>query len=473
VNFSRGFICLLPLVCLPLTFAQPVTLNAVEQTLEVNGKKATVFNLVQPDGTEGFVGYKGDDFDVTLVNKTSVPISVHWHGMILPNDQDGVPYVTQLPIKPGDSHHYHYKLLQDGTYWMHSHFKFHEQRLMTAPMILKDHNDKYKNDKDIVVMFQDFTFKNPEQILFDLQHKPHSSMAMNMDNKKAKPDLNDVQYDAFLANRHTLKHPVIYHIKADEKIRLRLINGSSASNYWINTGSLKGTAIALDGNFIQPFTGYKFQLAVAQRIDIEVTIPKNGGTFPILAQVEGTNNQAGVILTTEASPNIHVDAKASEVATALNDEQEMHSHAVHPLSKKKPTAVLNYKLTGDMANYIWKINDQVWPKIKPLTIKKGDRVEMVFTNDTGMAHPMHLHGHIFQVESINGNQLANGPLRDTILVLPHSTKKIIFDAENPGIWMLHCHVLYHMNAGMMTTTNYIGYPEPSFYKDLIAGKIKE
>jgi len=124
-----------------------------------------------------------------------------------------------------------------------------------------------------------------------------------------------------------------------------------------------------------------------------------------------------------------------------------------------------------MKNYIWKINNEVWPRIKPLTITKGDRVEMVFRNDTNMAHPMHFHGHVFQVSEIDGKALANGPLRDTILVLPHSTKKIIFDANNPGIWMLHCHVLYHMKAGMMTTTNYVGYPEPKYYQALISGKL--
>jgi len=470
-----SILCLSFFSCLSfanLADAQTITLNAVQQSLTVDGKTTTVFNLIQPDGTEGYVGIKGNFFDVNLVNHTSVPISVHWHGIILPNDQDGIPYVTQLPIAPGKSHHYHYPLLQAGTFWMHSHLKFHEQLLMTAPMILQDKNDPYVGDKEIVVMYQDFSFKKPEKIFFDLQHQ-HMAMPSTMSMNDMKPDLNDVKYDAFLANRRTLLNPEIFRVKPGEKIRLRLINGSSASNYWINTGSLLGKAIAIDGNFIKPFNDYQFQLAVAQRIDIEVTIPDHGGTFPILAQVEGTINRAGVVLTTEPDHHVTLSEKVDQIVPALNDEQEKKLHALHPFNKKAPTTVLNYKLTGDMENYIWKINDEVWPKIKPLMIKKGDRVAMIFKNDTGMAHPMHLHGHVFQVAAINGKPLEDGPLRDTILVLPHTSKEIIFDADNPGIWMLHCHVLYHMQAGMMTTTNYVGYPEPSYYKDLIRGKIHE
>src|SRR6478609_6438900 len=117
-----------PLWAAPST--SPTILKAIETTLTVNGKKSKVFDIVQPDGTQGFIGTKGKSFDVLLKNETTVPVSIHWHGLILPNNQDGVPYVTQLPIQPGQTHHYNFKLLQAGTYWMHSHFRFHEQNLM-------------------------------------------------------------------------------------------------------------------------------------------------------------------------------------------------------------------------------------------------------------------------------------------------------------------------------------------------------
>lgn len=457
---------------------KPLILRVVSQTLVVNGKKSTVFNIIQPDGTEGFTGTKGDYFDVKLKNATTVPIGIHWHGLILPNNQDGVAYVTQLPIPPGGTYDYHFKILQAGTYWMHSHFKFHEQQLMTAPLILKDPHERYPNDQNIVVMFQDFSFTEPAKIFADLQHAgmkmEGNSMPMlsdSMPKMKMQRDLNDVKYDAFLANRHTLRNPQIFKVNAGNVVRLRLINGSSATNFWVYTGKLVGTAIAADGNFIEPIKNTAFQIAVAQRLDIEVTIPKDGGAFPIFAQVEGTNKQTGFVLATTNTKIPQLNENAAAIAPPLNDTQEMQLHAIESLVKRPITATLNYKLTGNMQNYIWEINNEVWPRIKPFKIKKNDRVEMIFTNDTDMAHPMHFHGHVFQVSAINGKSLKNGPMRDTILVLPHTTKSIIFDADNPGIWMLHCHVLYHMLAGMMTTTNYIGYPAPKFYLDLINGKL--
>jgi len=450
----------------------PKTIRAVYETIVVNGKKARVFNLVQPGGRRGFSGKKGDYFNVILKNDTDVPISIHWHGSILPNDQDGVPYVTQLPIKPGETRHYFYKLKQAGTYWMHSHYKFHEQKLMSAPFIIKDPNDPYKKDKNIVVMLQGFTFADPEEIFQHLRHPEtadiFSSPAMHM------KDLNDVTFDAMLANRHTLQNPKIYKVKPGQTVRLRMINAASASNFWVDTGSLEGRAIAVDGNDIQPIKDRKFQIAIAQRMDIEVIIPKEGGAFPILAQAEGTRQRAGVILATRGAAVPRLSELADTVAPALNDDQELR---LHPLKKTLPdrpvTTVLNYSLEGSMKNYIWTMNKQAWPLIDPLKIKEGDRVEMIYTNNTNMSHPMHFHGHVFQVTSIDGKPISDGPMRDTILVLPHSTKKIIYDADNPGIWMNHCHVLYHMAAGMMTTTNYENYKAPVFYKKLIHGWLKE
>ncbi|MFW2572288.1 multicopper oxidase domain-containing protein, partial [Legionella sp. 29fVS95] len=108
-----------------------------------------------------------------------------------------------------------------------------------------------------------------------------------------------------------------------------------------------------------------------------------------------------------------------------------------------------------------------WPKINPKVIKKGQRVELVFTNKTAMSHPMHFHGHVFQVTEINGKPLKDGARRDTVLVQPFTTIKVQFDADNPGIWMNHCHNLYHMAGGMMTTIEFAGYPKPAFYLSTI------
>lgn len=441
-----------------------VVLKAIETNLVVNGKNSKVFDIVQVDGTEGYSGTKGQDFDVLLKNDTHAPISIHWHGLILPNNQDGVAFVTQLPIPPGSAQHYYFPLVQSGTYWMHSHFKFHEQQLMSAPLIIQDPQDAYKNLKNITIMLEDFSFTNPEKIFANLKK---SAMNMKMMNQSMKADLNDVKYDAYLANRHAINDPQIIKVIPGEKVRLRIINASSATNYWILTDRLQGTLIAVDGQDIIPIKDNKFPIAIAQRLDVLISIPYGQNTYPILAQVEGTKNQSGILLVTPAASLTKPSPLAQHAIEAINDAQEMRMHALHPFSNKPVTKVLNYSLEGNMQKYIWTMNNEIWSHVKPLTIKKGDRVEMVFINNSAMAHPMHFHGHTFQVIEIDGKILQNGPLRDTILVLPHSTKKIIFDANNPGIWPLHCHLLYHQQAGMMTTTNYQSYPEPYFYRDLL------
>jgi len=444
----------------------PVVLRTIQTTIEVDGKKANVYDIVQENGHEGYLGFYGKNFDVIMKNETNVPISIHWHGLILPNNQDGVAYVTQLPIPPGKSQHYHFPLVQHGTFWMHSHYKLYEQQLQAAPLIIADPNSPYADYKNIVVMLQDFSFTNPETIYENLKKAAKNSKPMKMD-IAMKPDLNDVTYDAYLANRHTISDPKVFQVTPGEKVRLRIINASAATNYWIHTGELTGKLIAADGNHIKPIKGDNFQIAIAQRLDILVTIPNKKGTYPILAQVEGTKKISGILLVT---PDTKVTLPAKLAVTnapAINDEQEKLLHALNPPATKAVTRTLNYSLEGDMRNYVWTINKEIWPHVTPFKIKKGDHVAMVFTNNSGMSHPMHLHGHVFQVTAVDGIPLQDGPMRDTILVMPHSTKTIEFDANNPGIWPMHCHVLYHMEAGMMTTTNYENYPAPDFYTKLI------
>ncbi|ARG97982.1 hypothetical protein B6N58_10100 [Legionella micdadei] len=457
---------------------QPITLNVVSEPIRVNDKQSSVFNIRQPNGKAGFEGVKGQEFNVLVVNKTNVPIVIHWHGLIDPNNQDGVPYVTQLPIPVGGKQHYRFKLVQAGTFWMHSHEELQVQKLMAAPLIIHDPAQRKMADQEAVVMLQDFTFRNPLQIYEELRHKHPMAMGMggagmDMKNRVMKMDLNDVKFDAYLANRRTLKNPEIIRVKPGSILRLRLVNASASTNYWIYTGKLSGKAIAVDGAAVKPLISEQFELALANRLDILLTIPEGEGAYPILAQPEGTNSQTGVILATPGSKIPQLSEKANTTAPALTNAQEYQFKALNPLSKKTVDKVLTYKLEGDMKTYVWKINNEVWPKVTPFLIEKGQRVEIEYINLSGMAHPMHFHGHVFEVTGINGKPIEDGPLHDTVLILPNSSMKLQFDADNPGIWFMHCHILYHAKGGMDTTINYRNYPEPDFYKKLISSGIEE
>lgn len=422
-------------------------LTVKENTLTIQGKPVKVLSIVQPNGEHGLNLNKNERFDVTVNNELDVPTSIHWHGLILPNTQDGVAFVTQFPIYPKESYPYHFPLVQSGTYFMHSHYGLQEQRQMIAPLII--HGDDHPADQEVVMLLSDFSFKTPMEIYHHLktQNLNHSMKGM-----AHGPDVVEVDYDAFLTNFKTLTAPQMIGVKPGQKIRLRIIDGASATNFFVSLGELEGELIAVDGHDVQPIKSKTFEIAVAQRIDVLVTIPKEG-VFPILAQGEGTNKQTGLILTTNPQDVVKIQEVASEKAGALTNALEKELRAVNPLSKRLVDKTIVVELGGNMIDYVWTMNGQAWPESTPLVVEKGQRVEIAFKNTSTMSHPMHFHGHVFQVTEIDGKPI-EGAVRDTVLVMPNSTLKIQFDADNPGVWPLHCHILYHMEAGMFTVVKY-------------------
>jgi FtsP/CotA-like multicopper oxidase with cupredoxin domain len=271
----------------------------------------------------------------------------------------------------------------------------------------------------------------------------------------AKPDLNDVKYDAFLANDRTLADPEVIKVEPGGRVLLRIINSSAMSAYHIDLGVLDGELVAVDGFPVATVTARKFPIAVAQRLDLRLTIPRAPRAYPVLAVLEGERRQTGVVLVAANGPVARVPDLAKAPSTALTLDLERRLRASRPLAPRKADRVHTLNLTGDMAKYIWSINNVAWTKdVPPLPIAKGERVELILVNQTGMPHPMHLHGHEFQVVEIDGKRFA-GAVRDTVLVPPNRRVVISFDANNPGLWAFHCHLLYHLDAGMFTTLKYV------------------
>ncbi len=447
---------------------QPTVLLIKPYTITVNGKIASVYHIVQPNGTWGYIGTAGDNFNVIVKNETTMPTTLHWHGLIVPNSQDGVPNVTQLPIPPGGEYHYDFKLLQSGTYWMHSHVGFQIQQMISAPLIILNPADNTK-EKNVVMFLSDFSFKSPQTILNQLTKsnaadQPAAKSMKPMQMTQVKADLNDVQYDALLTNYHTLHTPEIIRVIPGQLVRLRIIDAAAMSSFFINTNKLPATAIAVDGEDIHPLKEDSFQLAAGQRLDLLVKIPAGEGAYPILAEKTGTSMQTGLILATAHTKIPKLSETATTPAGALNYQQEWQLKALHPLKVKPVQQILHVNLEGSMSPYQWKINNQMWPNITPLIVKQHDRVQIIFDNQTNMTHPMHLHGHVFEVTAIDGKPMTDGALRDTVFILPHSTLTVQFDANNPGNWMLHCHMVYHMAAGMLTLLSYEGYKLPKLLK---------
>jgi FtsP/CotA-like multicopper oxidase with cupredoxin domain len=445
--------------------AAPRTILRLQRrTIEVNGKPASVYGIEQPDGTFGITTEVGKRFLVRVENGIGQPSLIHWHGLAPPWRQDGVPGVSGPPIPAGGSADYDFPLNYGGTFYMHSHEGLQEQSLLLAPLIIHDGRGEGAQ-QELVVLLNDFSFTPPEQIYDGLRKGGMPNMAGAATKKPgiggiaqaapAAPDLNDVKYDAFLANYRTLADPEVIKVEPGSEVLLRVINSSSMSNFHLDLGRLKGALIAVDGFRVVPVVAQHFPIAVAQRLDIRISVPREAMAYPLLAVLEGEQRQTGIMIAAGNAAIAKVPDSANTSSAALTLDLERRLRAVQPLKPRKPDRSYTLNLTGEMAGYIWSINNVIWNKdVPPLPIAEGERVELIMINRTPMPHPMHLHGHQFQVVEINGKRFP-GAVRDTVLVPPGHRVAVVFDANNPGLWAFHCHLLYHLEAGMFTTFRYV------------------
>ncbi|WP_374650217.1 multicopper oxidase family protein [Dongia sp.] len=461
---------------LPLA-AAPLKLAITRRSLEVNGKAASVFGIQQPDGTHGLTLAPDQRFLVDLANEAGEDAIIHWHGMTPPYLQDGVADKERPLVKPGATAAYDF-VPRTGTHWMHSHHGLQEQRLMAAPLIVHGADDLKADMQEVVVLLHDFTFRDPAEILADLgasggtSHAGHDMSGMDMSGTDMEGmdmegmdhgtgmdagmamDLNDVNYDAYLANDRTLADPLVVRTERAGRVRLRLINGATSTAFHIDLGSLVGTVVAVDGNPVRPSSGRRFPMTMGQRLDIVIDLPKDGGAFPILAEREGAVERAGLILATKDAPIAKIGEKGEKAAGPISVDFERQLSAVQPLAAKDAAARLRITLNGTMSPYVWSINSEIFGQHHPLEVSEGQRVIVEMVNQSMMAHPMHLHGHHFQVVGIDGSAF-QGAMRDTVLVPIGGSVSIAFDADNRGRWPLHCHNLLHMATGMMTEVAYV------------------
>jgi len=469
----------------------PTQLAVVRRTIEVNGRAASVYGIQQQDGTPGLTLRAGDSFNVVLRNETAEPTSVHWHGLTPPWPSDGVPDAPLPPIAAGSQRAFNFPVDDPGTYWMHAH-TLQEQQLLAAPLIVADADQAKRDEQEIVVLLHDFSFTTPQELLarltqnrsttasahamsrpvarsagqmsHDVMTMDDASMSgmempesgtgqgsadgMQMRGSAMPMDLNDIDYDAYLANDRTLNDPEIVQVESSGRLRVRVINGATATAFTVDFGELEGTLIAVDGQPVQPVKGRRFPLSMGQRIDVRLQLPREPRAFPILALREGGRERAGIVLQAKGARVARLATTGSTRGPVLDLAIETQLRAARPLVSRRPNKSFDMALTGDMTAYRWGL--EASPRI---AVDRGDRAEVTLRNTSMMAHPMHLHGHHFQVVAIDGRRFP-GAIRDTVLVPPGRSVTIAVDANNPGQWAFHCHHLYHMATGMMATFAY-------------------
>ncbi|MDE2386863.1 MAG: multicopper oxidase family protein [Actinomycetales bacterium] len=419
----------------------------------------------------------GDLVKLTQKNELAEATSIHIHGLALRNDADGVPMVTQDEVGSGTSFTQTFKAPHPGTYWYHSHTGLQPEEGLYGSFIIDDPSEAGAYDREWILMLDDWTVgigKNPEQILLDLKaatssdHDMGGMNGMNMGgmdmsgmggmNMAGMQDqfglgmgMSDVTYPAYIINGRVAEAPEVFDAKAGERIRLRIINAGSDTAFVFGVEGHTMTVTHTDGFSIKEAQAQTVLLGMGERIDAVVTV-QDGAFSAYAIPVGKTGTPARAVLRTGTNPTPPV-SKIPTSARSVTQVSDLSTTSENRLTGS-PSATLSAMLMGSMVPYSWNINGNTDMHATLFELREGETVDLNFMNHSMMFHPMHFHGHTFQVIGANGQQLPNGPRKDTVIVKPMTSVTVRIQADNPGDWALHCHNSYHMDSGMMGVVRY-------------------
>jgi multicopper oxidase len=401
---------------------------------------------------------EGDILRVLVENHLpDSPTSIHWHGLLDPAAMDGVPDVSNVPIAPGRMYVYEYPIRQTGTYWYHSHVGFQEQQGCYGAFIIQPAHEPLRTEHDAVILLGDWLHRSPAEVFAELRAGKETMGGMNtggaqqggMKMSAGAADLADVKYDSFLLNGRGPDDPWTLSVRVGERVRLRLIDGGSSTYFRVRLDRHPLQITHADGLAVQPVAVDHLLIGMGETYDAVVKIAAPGSYTLHAVAMDGSGQALGVLHTPGVAPQPN-RAMPSFDGRALS-YADLHAPAPTTLPDG-PVRTFRLPLQGDMARYVWMIDGQAWPKADPLLIRRGDRVQLELPNETGMWHPMHLHGHFFRVLQGAGDRC---PLKHTVNVAPRETIRIEFTADNPGRWFFHCHNAYHLEAGMARDFQYM------------------
>lgn len=403
----------------------------------------------------------GDVLRATVTNGLPVPFTVHWHGIALRNDMDGVPGVTQQPIAPGQQFRYEFTVPDPETYLYHSHVGTQLDRGTYGALVVDDPAVAAPAQRDIPVLLDDWidgTGTDPDQVLDGLKADGMGSIGgMGMGSgmgsgDPARPlgnDTGDVTYPYYLINGKAPTDPASYDVRPGERVRLRLINAGADTPFRVAVAGSRLTVVATDGFPVQPVDVDTVLLGMGERYDALITAPRTGA-MPVVAVAEGQAGQALAVLRVGPGPAPAADVQPAELTGQLLTLEELRATPDVTLPAGDPDRTYPVTLTGGMHGYDWGLDVKTVSGVS-LPVRRGERIRFVFDNRTMMFHPMHLHGHTFQVV----NDTSDGARKDTVIVPPMGRVTVDVVADNPGQWLLHCHNGYHAEAGMFTALSYV------------------
>jgi len=433
------------------------TLQAGVSQIDLGGITATTWAYGGALPGKELRAKAGEVLRIHVENALPTETSVHWHGVRLHNAADGVPGLTQEPIAAAASYTYEFLAPDPGTYFFHPHSGVQIDRGLYAPLIIDDPAEPGGYDHEWVLMLDDWTDgvgKSPDDILAEFKAQNGTvGTGMNhdmggMDGMGNSPlgDVGDIAYPHYLINGRIPRAPRTLTAKPGQRARVRIINAAADTLFRVALGGHVMTVTHTDGFAVQPVETRALYLAQGERVDVVVTL--GDGVFALVAAAEGKSGQ-GVILVRTGSGAV----PPATVRPAELDTDPLLMTALMPadaarLSQREPDQIEQVTLNGQMQPYAWGMNGTVFGSDNPLRTTSGSRVRLQMTNESMMAHPMHIHGHTWSLP-------ANGGLRkDTVLVLPMQTITADLHADNPGKWAYHCHNIYHAEIGMMTSLQY-------------------
>lgn len=403
---------------------------------------------------------KGQRLTATLTNNLPADTTVHWHGLAIPNAMDGVPVLTQDPVKPGGSFGYEFTVPDSGTYWAHSHVGTQTDRGLYAPLIIEDPDEHVDYDDELVVVIDDWidgTGTDPDQVFADLQKSGMKPMEMGpgggvSPTSPLGDDGGDVTYPYFIINGKLPSDAQTVDYRPGQRIRLRVINAGGDTAFRVAVPGTTLNVTHTDGFPVVPQQVDSVILGMGERMDAIITVGET--SVPIVAVPERKDGYAVVNLRVHDKPS---SVDVVKFAATVRERVVLDTASLRPapgviLPAKAPQQVLDLRLSGPVNGYTWPINGRLYdPPNNPLATTAGQRVRLRLINESMMFHPMHLHGHTFEVQAADGSPRAR---KDTVLVAPMRTLEVDFDTNNPGNWIVHCHNTYHAEAGMATFIRY-------------------
>ncbi len=470
---------------------------------------------------------EGQNVRIAVTNNLDEDTSIHWHGLLVPFQMDGVPGVSFPGIKPGETFTYDFPVRQSGTYWWHSHSGLQELSGHYAPMIIDPAGeDPIPFDREHVIVLSDWSFRHPHELFrklkaqagyFNTQKQTVAGLLRGEDQSlkdriewaKMRMDPTDIldvtgSTYTYLVNGHGPLDNWTGLFSPGERVRLRIINAAAMSTFNVRIPGLAMEVVAVDGQPVSPVSVDEFQTAPAETYDVIVR-PAEVKAFTLVAEASDRSGLARATLAPRLGMTAPVPSLRKRPLATMKDmgmgnmthgmdmpgmDMSMRSQANapsvaltpgvqtispmpmdrmaeppqgledvghkvltyadlanlnEPKDKRPPGRTVEIHLTGNMERFMWAFDGQPYgPDRKPYAFERGERARVVLVNDTMMAHPIHLHGHFFEL--VNGQD--RQPLKHTVNVAPGGKVAFDFTADEPGDWAFHCHMLLHMHAGM-------------------------